>query len=261
MRKPTCLAYFLIVLLLGLVLSPILVFAQQDFNANYLISDEELQNWQSLGRSEILSFLRDKDGYIAELKTADKDGVSKRVSDIIYNAGKEHKINPKYLLVKLQKEQSLVTDADPTQKQLDWATGYGVCDNCSMDDPSIQKHKGFGIQVDSAAAIMRWYYDHVNREPWIKQAFQTYLIDGQSVQPANLATAFLYTYTPHIHGNQNFWNLWQRWFEQVYPNGSLLKATDDATVYLIQDGKKRPFANFSALITRFDPKYIITVPA
>src|SRR3989338_7850817 len=68
MRKPTCLAYFLIVLLLGLVLSPILVFAQQDFNANYLISDEELQNWQSLGRSEILSFLRDKDGYIAELK-------------------------------------------------------------------------------------------------------------------------------------------------------------------------------------------------
>ena len=43
MRKPTCLAYFLIVLLLGLVLSPILVFAQQDFNANYLISDEELQ--------------------------------------------------------------------------------------------------------------------------------------------------------------------------------------------------------------------------
>ncbi|OGH71584.1 MAG: hypothetical protein A2921_03860 [Candidatus Magasanikbacteria bacterium RIFCSPLOWO2_01_FULL_43_20b] len=261
MRKPTCLAYFLIVLLLGLVLSPILVFAQQDFNANYLISDEELQNWQSLGRSEILSFLRDKDGYIAELKTADKDGVSKRVSDIIYNAGKEHKINPKYLLVKLQKEQSLVTDADPTQKQLDWATGYGVCDNCSMDDPSIQKHKGFGTQVDSAAGIIRWYYNNTALEQWVKKPNQLYIIDGQTIKPANQATAFLYTYTPHLQGNKNFWELWQNWFGQVWPDGSLIKSADDPSVYLIDKNKKRKISSMSALISRFNPKLILTVPA
>lgn len=254
---------FVLYSILSLFSSTGSVFAASDpvFNPNFLISDEELQDWKSMTRADIQAFLQDKGGYISNFQSEDKEGVRRTTSDIISRASQEHLINPKYLLVKLQKEQSLVTDSDPTQKQLDWATGYGVCDSCSMSDPNIQKHKGFGIQVDSAAAIMRWYYDHVNREPWIKQAFQTYLIDGQSVQPANLATAFLYTYTPHIHGNQNFWNLWQRWFEQVYPNGSLLKATDDATVYLIQDGKKRPFANFSALITRFDPKYIITVPA
>ncbi len=253
---------FVLYSLLSFLSSTASVFAESEavFNANYLISDEELQDSNSMTRADIQAFLLEKGGYISNFQAEDKEGMRRTTSDIISRAAQEHNINPKYLLVKLQKEQSLVTDPDPTQKQLDWATGYGVCDSCKMTDPDIQKHKGFGVQVDSAAAIMRWYYDHVNQEPWIKQALQTYMIDGQSIKPANLATAFLYTYTPHIHGNQNFWNLWQRWFEQVYPNGSLLKSTDETTVYLIQDGKKRPFASFSALITRFDPKYIITVP-
>ncbi|MBI4992869.1 MAG: D-alanyl-D-alanine carboxypeptidase [Candidatus Magasanikbacteria bacterium] len=261
MQKRANLMYFLVILLLGLTLSPIFVFAQQEFNSNYLISDEELQNWQSLGRSEILSFLKDKGGYIAELKTADKDGVNKRVSDIIYNAGKEYKINPKYLLVKLQKEQSLITDEDPTQKQLDWATGYGVCDSCSMDDPAIQKHKGFGTQVDSAAGIIRWYYDNAVIEPWVKKADQLYIIDGQTVKPTNQATAFLYTYTPHLQGNKNFWQLWQNWFGQVWPDGSLVKSADDPSVYLIDKNKKRKISSMSALASRFNPKLILTVPA
>lgn len=260
MRKLTRLAYFLVILILGSTLSPIFVFARQEFNPNYLISDDELQNWQSLGRSEILSFLKDKDGYIAELKTADKNGVNKRVSDIIYNAAKEHRINPKYLLVKLQKEQSLITDEDPTQKQLDWATGYGVCDSCSLSDPDIQKHKGFGTQVDSAAGIIRWYYDNAALEQWVKKPDQIYIIDGQTIKPANQATAFLYTYTPHLQGNKNFWELWQSWFGQVWPDGSLVKSADDPSVYLIEKNKKRKISSMSALVSRFNPKLILTVP-
>ncbi|MEN9378840.1 MAG: hypothetical protein RJB15_518, partial [Pseudomonadota bacterium] len=56
----------------------------------------------------------------------------------------------------LQKEQSLVTDDTPTQKQLDWAAGYGVCDACSMNDPSLQRFRGFAIQTRRAAGIMRY---------------------------------------------------------------------------------------------------------
>lgn len=230
------------------------------FDPNFLISDEEMQNWQSMNRADIQSFLVEKGGFIATYSAADKNGIDRPASEIIYRAAVDNKINPKYVLVKLQKEQSLITDTDPTQKQLDWATGYGVCDSCSMSDPTIQKHKGFGIQVDSAAAIIRWYYDNVQNQAWIKRPLSSYLIDDTQVTPANLATAFLYTYTPHIQGNQNFWKLWQDWFDQVYPDGSLIKTADSPDVYLIQNGEKRKFKSATALTTRFDPKLILKVP-
>ncbi|MDP2693007.1 MAG: serine hydrolase [bacterium] len=245
---------------LALIIPSLPVLASEDFNPNYIISDEEIQNSTSMKREDIQAFLVDYNSYLASFRSPDINGVSRTASDIIYRASLEHRINPKYLLVKLQKEQSLLTTQSPTQKQLDWATGYGICDSCSMNDPALQKHKGFGIQVDSAAAIIRWYYDNLSQQSWIKRTNQTYNIDGTLVRPTTLATAFLYTYTPHIHGNQNFWNLWQKWFEAVYPDGSLVKSSSSATIYLIQNSSKRPFKNMSALITRFDPKYILTIP-
>jgi D-alanyl-D-alanine endopeptidase (penicillin-binding protein 7) len=242
---------------------PTIALAQETtaFNPNYLVSDEEMQNYQAMNQDDIQAFLDDHGGYIAKLRTADVSSTIRQASDIIYRAAQQYKINPKYLLVKLQKEQSLITEDIPTQKQLDWATGYAVCDSCSMDDPSIQNHKGFGVQVDCAAGIMRWYYDFTNQYDWIKKANNVYQIDNTSVRPVNNATAFLYTYTPHIQGNQNFWTIWEKWFSQFYPDGSLLKTTDNSTVYLIQNGNRRPFKTQTALISRYDPKLIITVPA
>ncbi len=231
-----------------------------DFNPNFLLSDEEMQNWQSMSREDIAAFLSGKGGYISTLKAEDKDGTIRDTADIISRAAQEYKINPKYILVKLQKEQSLVTDDDPTQKQLDWATGYSVCDSCSMDDPAIQKNKGFGKQIDASAGIIRWYYENVSAQNWIKRAQNEYAIDNTLVKPANNATAFLYTYTPHIQGNKNFWVLWQKWFDQVYPDGTIIKSTDDPTIYLIQDGKKRPFTSMTALNTRYNATLLLQAP-
>lgn len=227
-----------------------------DFNPHFIISDIELQDWQSMNRADIQAFLESYPGILAKLCIPDVNGEEKPASDIIYQAAQEYKINPKYIIVKLQKEQSLITDATPSQKQLDWATGYAVCDGCYLSDPDVQKHKGFGNQVDSAAGIMRWYYEHIG-SPIIKKPNSEYLIDGLTVKPLTFATAFLYTYTPHLNGNKNFWTLYQKWFEQVYPNGTLLKTAHDPTVYLVQNGKKRPFTSLSALVTRFDPKNVI----
>ena len=238
--------------------APLQTASEADFNPHLILSDAELQNRESMNREDIQAFLEHHQSYLAYYRTQDASSTERIASDIIYRAASLHRINPKYLLVKLQKEQSLITDPNPTQKQLDWATGYGVCDDCSTRDPDIQKHRGFGVQVDSAAAIMRWYYDNLDQEPWIKRAGRSYLIDGTNVQPLTLATAFLYTYTPHIHGNKNFWTLWQRWFDQVYPDGTLVKSKSGATVYLIRQGKKWPFATMAALATRFDPKLIVT---
>lgn len=244
------------------ILAPHIAFAADDspFNPDFLISDEEIQNWRAMTRDDVQAFLYEHGGYIARLIGPDIDGVMRTAADMIIRAAETHRINPKYILVKLQKEQSLVTEPNPTQKQLDWATGYGICDACSMNDPSLQKHRGFATQVDSAAGIMRWYYDNVNISPIVKKPHTAYPIDNTLVRPANFATAFLYTYTPHIHGNKNFWLLWQKWFEQSYPDGTLAKSNGSPTVYLVQGGQKRPFATMTALASRFDPERIITIP-
>ncbi|MBI5729253.1 MAG: D-alanyl-D-alanine carboxypeptidase [Candidatus Magasanikbacteria bacterium] len=235
-----------------LFFEPAFVFAQADFNPHFIISDPELQDYQNWTSSDIQKFLDDKGSYLRNLVAEDANGMTKMASDIIYNAAQLYKVNPKFLLVTLQKEQSLITDDTPTQKQLDWATGYAVCDSCSMDDPKVMKYKGFGKQVDGSAGIMRWYYDNEDKTI-VKKKDTPIRIDGEDVTPQSWATAFLYTYTPHLHGNKNFWRIWNTWFEQVYPNGTLL-TTDNTTYWLIQEGKRRQFKNKTALITRVDPK-------
>lgn len=248
---------------LGILIPQSFLFAlnEADFNPNNLLSDEELQAWQVMSRDDIQAFLEEKGSYVAEYRTQDKEGMRRKASDIIARAAVEHRINPKYILVKLQKEQSLITETNPTDKQLDGATGYGIDETCGWTCETYLNNKGFGKQVDSAAAIMRWYYDNVNEKSWIKRPPLGYAIDDQYITPTNYATGFLYTYTPHIQGNKNFWKLWNNWFEAVYPDGSLLKTAADSTVYVLQDGKKRAFKNFTALTTRHDPKRIIQVAA
>ncbi len=260
MKKPTMTVGILVSLYLFLPFIPVIAAENSAFDPNFIISDEEMQDANSMTRGDIQTFLKEKGGFIATLKTLDASGKRRKTSEIIYRAAKEYTINPKYILVKLQKEQSLITDPDPTQKQLDWATGYGVCDSCKTDDEKIQKYKGFGTQVDNAAGIMRWYYDHVTEQAWIKRPNIVYAIDTTEVKPANFATAFLYTYTPHLNGNENFWKLWQQWFDQIYPDGTLVKTEREPIVYVLQNKKKRPFSSMTALTTRYDPKRIIMIP-
>ncbi len=241
---------------LELILQPIFVLAQTDFNPHYIISDPELQDYQNWTRSDIQKFLDDKGSYLRQLIVEDASGTMKMASDIIFDAAKQYQINPKFLLVTLQKEQSLVTDDAPNQKQLDWATGFAVCDSCSLDDQKVTKYKGFGKQVDGAAGIMRWYYANEDKT-FVKKKDTPIRIDGENVIPGSWATAFLYTYTPHLHGNKNFWRIWNAWFEQIYPNGTLLTVPGSDTYWLIENGKRRQFKNKTALITRVDPKIAI----
>ena len=75
--------------------------------------------------------------------------------------------------------------------------------------------------------------------------------------PENAATAAMYAYTPHLHGNQLFTTLWDKYFSVTYPTGTLLQAAGDTTVYLIEYGYKRPINSWSALLSRFNPDLII----
>lgn len=245
---------FCLIFSFGPILS---VQAQTGFDRNFIISDAEMQDTTTMTQPDIQAFLQNRGSYLANYQALDSSGTPKMASQIIYQAAQDYQINPKFLLVTLQKEQSLVIDDAPTMKQLDWAAGFAVCDSCSMDDPKVVKFKGFGLQVASAAGIIRWYYDNKETKDYIKKKDAPITIDNSPVIPGSWATAFLYTYTPHLHGNENFWRIWQNWFSQVYPNGSLLQSPSTTDIWLLENGQKRRFTSRTALITRADPRLVI----
>ncbi len=57
----------------------------------------------------------------------------KSSAQIIYDVAQQFRINPQTLIVLLQKEQALVTDAWPTSTQYRSATGYGCPDTAPCD--------------------------------------------------------------------------------------------------------------------------------
>ncbi len=222
---------------------------------NLLMSDNDMFDPAGLSRAGLTNFLRLK-GTLADARLPDIDGVVKPVPDIIWRVAQSYKINPKYLLVLIQKEQSLVEDPSPSVNQLDWAAGYGVCDSCSKNDPSIQEFKGFASQIEWAAKQHREKYliQLLSRGLTIggQGIGQTVNIDGVPVTPANHATAMLYSYTPHIRGNVNLWNIWKRWFSAKFPEGSVVRSIENGTTYLIRYGTKRPFASPAVLASMTD---------
>ena len=230
-----------------------------NFNPNFIISDFELEDYNSMSLHDIQYFLNRHSGILKHYVTNNtRIGEIMTASEIIYQAAQKYQISPKYLLTLLQKEQSLITNYAPTTKALDWATGYAVCDDCSMNDPYLQKYKGFYNQVMYAAQRNRFYLDNTDKT-WLFQAGGEYNIDGKIITPYNQATACLYSYTPHINGNYNFWKIWNKWFTRKYPNGSLLKEVNSAGVWLIKENKRWPFITWTTFTSRYSPKNIIEV--
>jgi hypothetical protein len=231
-----------------------------EFNPNLVLTDDDVYNIQGMSKKQLDSFLSAK-GTLGTYTAVDIDGVTKSASDIIWHMSTMYQVNPKYLLALLQKEQSLVEDLEPTQRQFDWATGFGVCDNCSKDDPAIQDFKGFANQLYYASRQMREkYYLRVLTYGSTISGYapgKTVEIDGISVTPANIATAGLYSYTPHIHGNQNLWNIWKRWFSKKFPEGTIVQGVPSGTIYQIKFGQRRPFTSLAVASSLIDLEKII----
>ena len=87
----------------------------------------------------------------------------------------------------------------------------------------------------------------------------TKIVDGETVIPQNNATCVLYTYTPHIHGNYNFWKIWSDWFLKHYPNGSLLRVRNEPGIWLIRNNKRYNFTTKSAFMFSYDLDKVIEV--
>jgi hypothetical protein len=246
-------------LALTLILVPMAHVSAAEFDPNYLISDTEITNYRSMSQSDIQRFLDRREGTLKSYVAIDKEGRPLTAAETFYQTALNARINPKYLLVLVQKEMSLLDDNTPKQSQYDWATGYGCPDGGGCNS----RWQGFFKQVNSAALQTRDYVD--NPTDYYYQPGVTRTIDGKSVTPKNAATAGLYSYTPHVDcqgtcgGNKLFWNLWNKYFGKKWPDGALLQTENSDTVYHIENGAKRAILSKSIFFSRFDDEKVVTV--
>ena len=142
-----------------------------EFDPNFIISDAEILDSGAMGLADIQQFLESHGSYLAKYRGEDYYGTVRSAAEIIYNAATngydcsgvavdnpqdlaeakakcvKTSINPRFLLVLLQKEQSLIDDPSPKASQLDWAMGYGCPDGAACSE----RWRGFGKQVNAAA--------------------------------------------------------------------------------------------------------------
>ncbi len=259
------------------------------FDPGLIVSDSTFYDFGTMSADDIQRFLnskvtvcKDSDGGPACLKdyhmdTQAKVGESGRcdsleaktnqsAAQIIYTVANACKINPKVLLVILQKEQGLVQAANPTEYMYRAALGYG----CPDSKPEIcgkgSTITGLFNQLYRGAGQLQWYGDPRGSFTYLKVgtnvSVKYYPDDSRSVKCGSKtfmlksqATAALYYYTPYTpneaalknlygsgdncsaYGNRNFWRFYSDWFGSPIAGGFLVK-TADSDAYLIVDEKK-----------------------
>jgi LysM repeat protein len=198
-------------------------------------------------------------------------------AQIIYDIAHACGINPRVLLVLLQKEQGLVEATNPTNYMYRAATGYG----CPDSNPAIcgkgSLITGLFNQLHRAAGQFQWYGDPSGSFTYLKVGSTISMryhpdnctakdSSGNCTNWVNVcgngtfklksqATADLYYYTPYVpnaaalnnlygngdscsaYGNRNFWRFYSDWFGSPIGGGFLLKSATSGT-YLIVDNNK-----------------------
>jgi LysM repeat protein len=181
-------------------------------------------------------------------------------AEIIYDVSIACGISPKVLLVKLQKEQGLVTSTNPSARAYEFALGM----NCP-DTPAgcSAASAGFFWQLYKGAGQLQWYSNPAGSFTWLKPGRtinRPYQANNpgcgaQSFVLENKATAALYYYTPYVpnqtalgnlygvgdvcsaYGNRNFFRDYTDWFGSTIGGSFLLKG-DAADVFMIVNETK-----------------------
>ena len=176
-------------------------------NYNNLISDGDFTNWQTLDADGVQAFLNTKGG--TRLRSFREGG--RTAAQIIATAARANGINPFVILATIQKEESLIESNTNFDYRARWAMGYGVCDGCDSNDPALQRYAGFTKQVNDGTWQLKRNYSYWATASSSYRVSSTVVIDGTNVHIDNRATSALYRYTPHLHGNQNFVDIYNRY--------------------------------------------------
>lgn len=241
--------------------------AYSGFQAGNIITDYVMSDYSSMSEVQIQAFLKSKnpcnDTNISKASyysshnyhienghfvcMADEKFNGESAAHIIWQAAQDYRINPKVLIVLLEKEQGLITDTWPNSDlQYRSATGYGCPDTAACDS----QYYGFKNQVRNAAELYRYILDHGSRYYPVGNNYIKYNPDGNcggsTVNIQNRATSALYQYTPYqpnaavlnanpgtvvhcgAHGNSNFYYYYTRWFgdPHVSVSSSYLQESD-----------------------------------
>jgi uncharacterized protein with LGFP repeats len=221
------------------------------FDPGNIISDAVFSDWAAMDAGSIQAFLDSKgakcvSGAVPCLKDYRQDTVdqpgdaycstyrgarAETAATLIAKVAAACRINPRVLLVLLEKEQSLVRTTTPTTTRYAKATGFG-CPDTAACDPAFS---GLVSQVYFAARQFQRYAagvsgsyraGRVNSILWHPDT----ACGRSDVYIVNTATAGLYNYTPYrpnqaaldagygtgnscsSYGNRNFWMLFTDWF-------------------------------------------------
>ena len=253
------------------------------FNPGQIISDSAFYNSGSMSAADIQRFLNGKvavcradptrPGCLKDyrLSTPEVTGVAGRCSslpaknnisaaEIIYDVAIACGISPKVLLVKLQKEQGLVTSTNPSPRAYEFALGMDCPDTPSGCSAASA---GFFWQLYKGAGQLNWYSNPAGSFTWLRpgatisRAYQANNAGcgSQSFVLENKATAALYYYTPYVpnqialanlygvgdvcsaYGNRNFFRDYTDWFGSTI-GGSFLIKGDGPDVFMIVDETK-----------------------
>jgi len=247
------------------------------FNPGYIISDAIFFDSSTMSATDVQAFLSQKgarcvpasDGtpclkdyrQTTPTRAADSScpaqyvgAADETAAQIITKVARACSINPRVLIVLLQKEQSLVTRTTAGNALIyQKATGFGCPDTAECD----ARYYGFFNQVYSAASRFQFYADNPTRfahrvnVPTQQVRYHPDATCGSStVLIRNQATAGLYNYTPYqpnaaalaagygagdscsSYGNRNFWAYFSDWFGNptgVPPRGALDSVTVSGT--------------------------------
>jgi len=187
-------------------------------------------------------------------------------AQMVYDVAVACQINPQVLIVLMQKEQGLVTTKNPTDWQINQATGWGCPDNGSCRE----NNGGLFHSLYAAAWQFNQYFKDTSFFSWYPvgkvSSIKEHPKSGTSNNPnkcttksvtiKNKATAALYYYTPYYpnsaalknmygegnkcssYGNRNFWRYFHDWFGSTQGGTYLAKTKDAATVYLLVDSDR-----------------------
>jgi hypothetical protein len=108
-------------------------------------------------------------------------------------------LNPKLVLVSLQREQGLIAmSSEPGIEVLNRALGVGM-----YDDSDNASFYGFQTQVDGCIdTYLKWF----------RRVIHELDIDGEKLLPKNAATYALYMYTPHFAAAKLTYDIWRGWW-------------------------------------------------
>jgi hypothetical protein len=173
---------------------------RDQFDRSLVVSANNFRGGSAMTAADIQAFLNKQTGALKSYKGKDHFGQTKTAAQMISEACIRFNINPKIMLATLQKEQSLLTQKYPSQRQLDWALGAGKADTFT-----VSSMMGFGNQIYWGAQK----FDK-NARDW--RPGRTEPVDGNNQVTDNEGTFAQYRYTPHYSGVTSFWTIFWRYF-------------------------------------------------